>query len=69
MERACSVYARANSGRCVMRKLSIGLVAAAAVALGGCALPLAAVLPFIELGLGKDSPCGELIAKARRKEG
>jgi uncharacterized protein involved in outer membrane biogenesis len=38
----------------------------AAVALGALLSPAAALLPFIDLGLGKDSPCQQLIAEARR---
>lgn len=37
---------------------------AAAVALGVVLTPLAAVIPFIEPGLGKDSDCGALLATA-----
>jgi uncharacterized protein involved in outer membrane biogenesis len=41
---------------------------AAAVALGVLLTPLAALLPMIELGLGKDSPCQKLIAEAQTSE-
>lgn len=41
----------------------------AAVALGALLTPLAAMLPFIELGLGKDSPCQQLIGEARANVG
>lgn len=46
-----------------------GLIArgAAAVALGVLLTPLAAIIPFIELGLGEDSDCGGLLARAGRK--
>ena len=46
-----------------------GLIArgAAAVALGVLLTPLAAIIPFLELGLGEDSDCGGLIAEAGRK--
>lgn len=35
-----------------------------AVALGALLTPLAAILPFLEPGLGEDQPCGELIQQA-----
>jgi hypothetical protein len=38
---------------------------AAAAALGALLTPLAALLPMIELGLGKDSPCHKLIQQAQ----
>jgi AsmA family protein len=41
---------------------------AAAVALGALLTPLAALLPLIDLGLGKDSPCQKLIAEAQTSE-
>lgn len=46
-----------------------GLIArgAAAVALGALLTPLAAIIPFVELGLGEDSDCGALLARAGRK--
>ncbi len=40
---------------------------AAAVALGALLTPLAAIIPFIELGLGEDSDCNGLIAQAGGK--
>jgi uncharacterized protein involved in outer membrane biogenesis len=56
-----------------LKKPSIGLDpkelvlrTTSAVALGVFLSPLAAIIPFIELGLGKDSDCGELIQDARR---
>ena len=44
----------------------LALRSTSAVALGVFLSPLAAIIPFIELGLGKDSDCGELIQLARR---
>jgi uncharacterized protein involved in outer membrane biogenesis len=44
----------------------LALRSTSAVALGVFLSPLAAIIPFIELGLGKDSDCGELIQHARR---
>jgi len=46
-----------------------GLIArgAAAVALGVLLTPLAAIIPFVELGLGEDSDCGGLLAAAGKK--
>src|SRR5262249_47951337 len=41
---------------------------AAAAALGALLTPLAALLPMIDLGLGKDSPCHELIRQAQSSE-
>jgi hypothetical protein len=38
---------------------------AAAAVLGVLLTPLAALLPMIDLGLGKDSPCHELIREAQ----
>ena len=56
-----------------LKKPSIGLDinqlalrSASAVALGVFLSPVAAIIPFIELGLGKDSDCDELIQHARR---
>ncbi len=56
-----------------LKKPSIGLDpkelalrGASAAVLGVFLSPLAAIIPFIELGLGKDSDCGELIQQARR---
>lgn len=45
-----------------------GLLArgAAAIGLGVLLGPVAALVPLIELGLGEDSPCGELIRDAQR---
>jgi uncharacterized protein involved in outer membrane biogenesis len=48
----------------------IGPVAArlgSSIALGVLATPLAALLPLIEPGTGKDSACGELIAQATKR--
>lgn len=39
---------------------------AAAVALGALATPLAAILPFIDVGEGEDAPCGALIERTER---
>jgi uncharacterized protein involved in outer membrane biogenesis len=44
----------------------LALRSTSAVALGVFLSPFAAIIPFIELGLGKDSDCGELILHARR---
>jgi uncharacterized protein involved in outer membrane biogenesis len=44
----------------------LALRSTSAVALGVFLSPLAAIIPFIELGLGKDSDCGELIQHAHR---
>ncbi len=44
----------------------LALRSTSAVSLGVLLSPLAAIIPFIELGLGKDSDCGELILHARR---
>lgn len=40
----------------------------AAVVLGALLTPIAALIPMIELGLGKDSPCQSLIAAAREED-
>ena len=40
----------------------------AAVVLGALLTPIAALIPMIELGLGKDSPCQELITAAREED-
>ncbi|MGZ8240704.1 MAG: AsmA family protein [Methylobacter sp.] len=42
---------------------------AAAAVLGAFLTPLAAIIPFIELGLGEDSDCRELIQQARSRSG
>ena len=42
---------------------------AAAAVLGVLLTPVAAIIPFIELGLGEDSDCSGLIAQARSKSG
>lgn len=42
---------------------------AAAAVLGVVLTPLAALLPMIELGLGEDSPCHQLINKAEESKG
>lgn len=42
-----------------------GARAGAAALLGAVLTPLAALIPFIELGLGEDSECGALIEQAR----
>ncbi|MDD5580969.1 MAG: AsmA family protein [Methylobacter sp.] len=42
---------------------------AGAVVLGAFLTPLAAIIPFIELGLGEDSDCRELIQQARSHSG
>jgi uncharacterized protein involved in outer membrane biogenesis len=39
----------------------------AAAALGALVAPLAAVLPFVDLGLAEDAACGSLIAQAGRQ--
>jgi uncharacterized protein involved in outer membrane biogenesis len=44
----------------------LALRSTSATVLGVFLSPLAAIIPFIELGLGKDSDCGELIEHARR---
>ncbi|MGD0959377.1 MAG: AsmA family protein, partial [Methylomonas sp.] len=44
----------------------LALRGASAAVLGAFLSPLAAIIPFIELGLGKDSDCRELIQEARR---
>lgn len=44
----------------------VGLKAAAAAALGVVLTPLGALIPTIELGLGKDSDCRALIEQARQ---
>lgn len=46
-----------------------GLIArgAAAVALGALLTPLAAILPFVELGLGEDSDCAGMLKQAGKK--
>jgi uncharacterized protein involved in outer membrane biogenesis len=53
---------------------SVGVDASAAIAQGGLALglavvlsPLAAILPFVDPGLGADADCGGLLAEARAK--
>jgi len=38
-----------------------------AVALAAIAAPLAALLPFVDPGLGEDAACGALIAEAQRR--
>lgn len=38
-----------------------------AVALGALLTPLAAIVPFLEPGLGEDQPCGELIQQAQAR--
>ncbi len=43
----------------------LGAQGAAAAALGALLTPFAAVLPFIDLGLGKNSPCRQLIEQAK----
>ena len=40
----------------------------AAVVLGALLTPIAALIPMIELGLGKDSPCQQLITAAREED-
>ena len=59
-----------------LKKPSIGLDPLQAAERGGAAAllsvfltPLGAIIPFIELGLGKDSDCGALIQKAQAKSG
>ena len=47
---------------------STGIRGAAAVAAGVLLTPLAAFLPFIEIGTAKDAPCAALIAKAENKD-
>jgi uncharacterized protein involved in outer membrane biogenesis len=42
---------------------------AASVALGALLTPAAAILPWVELGLEKDSPCRALVDAAEKKEG
>ncbi|MDB5491008.1 MAG: hypothetical protein JWO78_857 [Micavibrio sp.] len=42
---------------------------AVAVALGAVLTPLASIIPFIDMGVGKDSNCGALIAKAKADAG
>jgi uncharacterized protein involved in outer membrane biogenesis len=42
---------------------------AGAAVLGAFLTPLAAIIPFIELGLGEDSDCRELIQQARSRSG
>src|SRR5205807_469752 len=44
----------------------VGAKAAASVALGIVATPLGALIPTIELGLGKDSDCNGLIQQAKQ---
>jgi hypothetical protein len=41
---------------------------AAAAVLGTLLSPIAALVPMIELGLGKDSPCDELIREAQNSK-
>ena len=41
---------------------------AASVALGALLTPVAAILPWVELGLGQDSPCRALLDAATKKE-
>jgi uncharacterized protein involved in outer membrane biogenesis len=41
---------------------------AAAVALGVLLTPLAAIIPLLEPGEGKDSPCGELLNNAAKRK-
>jgi hypothetical protein len=54
-------------------KPKVGLELRGGAAQGGAAAalaavtPLAALLPFIDLGLAKDAPCGQLVAGAARK--
>lgn len=45
-----------------------GLRGAGAAILGSVLTPLAAIIPFIELGLGEDSDCADLMAQARAHE-
>ena len=47
---------------------STGIRAAAAVAVGVLLTPLAAFLPFIEIGTAEDAPCASLIAKTENKD-
>lgn len=55
-------------------KPKLGVEASGAIAQGGVAAalgalvaPLAAVLPFVDLGLAEDASCGALIAQAGRQ--
>jgi uncharacterized protein involved in outer membrane biogenesis len=41
----------------------------AAAVLGAVLTPLASVIPFIDMGVGKDSNCGDLIARAKADAG
>lgn len=45
-----------------------GARGAGAAILGAVLTPLAAIIPFIELGLGEDSNCADLLAQARARE-
>lgn len=49
--------------------LPLAARAAASVALGAALTPAAAVLPWIELGLGQDSPCRNLVNAAEKAGG
>lgn len=46
-----------------------GLRGAAAVVLGTVLTPVAAVIPYVEMGLEEDSDCAALIALARQDAG
>lgn len=49
-----------------LEKKELLIKGAAAAALGALLTPVGALIPFIELGLGKDSDCAGLIRQARR---
>jgi uncharacterized protein involved in outer membrane biogenesis len=49
--------------------LPLAARAAASVALGALLTPAAALLPWVELGLGQDSPCRSLVSAAERAGG
>ncbi|BBL77389.1 AsmA family protein [Methylomagnum ishizawai] len=48
--------------------LPLAARAAASVALGAVLTPAAAILPWVELGLGQDSPCRSLLTAAEKAE-
>ena len=59
------IKGRLKSPSVSLSKESVARAGAAAV-LGAVLMPLAAVLPFIEVGLGEDENCGTLISRAKK---